>query len=143
MILFLSADIISAIHKDQIDLYGGTHGIRDPNILDAALNLPKVQFEGQFLHSSIFHMAAAYGFHISEGQPFVDGNKRTAGMAMFTFLELNGLEPTATKYDYYYAVMAVANRKMNKEQLADWLQTAIDRSQTIPKGLLNTNFVEK
>ena len=55
MILFLSADIIRAIHKAQIDLYGGTHGIRDPNILDAALNLPKVQFGGQFLHSSIFH----------------------------------------------------------------------------------------
>lgn len=74
MILFLSKTVVRALHKTLIDLYGGVHGVRDTNILDAALNIPKAQFGGEFLHSSIFHMAAAYGFHIREGQPFFDGN---------------------------------------------------------------------
>ena len=43
---------------------------------------------------------------------------------MFTFLQLNGLEPTATEIDYYQAMMAVASGRMSKEQLADWLQAA-------------------
>ena len=124
MIRFLSEAIILAIHDDQIRLYGGKYGVRDASALDSALHMPQAQFSGQFLHSTIFHMAAAYGFHLSQNHPFLDGNKRTAGMAMFTFLQLNDLEPTATEIDYYQAMMAVASVSMSKEQLTDWLQTA-------------------
>jgi len=124
MIRFLSEGIILAIHDDQIRLYGGKYGVRDASALDSALHMPQAQFSGQFLHSTIFHMAAAYGFHLSQNHPFLDGNKRTAGMAMFTFLQLNDLEPTATEIDYYQAMMAVASGSMSKEQLTDWLQTA-------------------
>lgn len=65
-----------------------------------------------------------YRFHLSQNHPFVDGNKRTAGMAMFTFLRLNGLELIAPEMEYYQTMMAVASGQMSKEQLADWLQTA-------------------
>ena len=108
MVRFLHIEIILAIHDDQIRLYGGAYGLRDAAGLDAA-----------------FHMAAAYGFHLCQNHPFLDGNKRTAGMAMFTFLKLNGLEPVATESDYYAVMMAVASGNMTKEELADWLQTAV------------------
>ena len=124
MIRFLSEAIILAIHDDQIRLYGGKYGVRDASALDSALHMPQAQFSGQFLHSTIFHMAAAYGFHLCQNHPFLDGNKRAAGMVMFTFLQLNGLEPTATEMDYYQTMMAVASGRMSKEQLADWLQAA-------------------
>ncbi len=124
MIRFLSENIVLAIHEDQIRLYGGTYEVRDASALDAALHMPQAQFSSQFLHPTIFHMAAAYGFHLSQNHPFLDGNKRTAGMAMFTFPQLNGLIPTATEIDYYQTMMAVASGQMSKEQLADWLQTA-------------------
>ncbi len=123
MIRFLPESLVIAIHDDQIRLYGGSYGVRDTSALDAALHMPQAQFGGKFLHSSIFHMAAAYGFHLSQNHPFIDGNKRVAGMVMFTFLRLNGLEPVATETDYYHAMMAVASRQMSKDQLADWLQT--------------------
>lgn len=139
MILFLSEIIIRALHDDQINLYGGAYGVRDDNALDAALNMPKAQFGGQFLHPSIFHMAAAYGFHISEGQPFFDGNKRTAGMAMLTFLELNGFITTTTSNDYYNIIMALANKQVNKEQLAEWLQGTVISTHTIDQILDTDN----
>src|SRR6266496_3588200 len=100
MIRFISESIVLAIHDDQIRLYGGIYGVRDASALDSALHMPQAQFSGQFLHSTIFHMAAAYGFHLC------------------------GLEPTATEIDYYQAMMAVASGHMSKEQLADWLQAA-------------------
>ena len=125
MIRFLSEPIVLAIHDDQVRLYGGMYGVRDEARLDAALHMPQAQFEGEFLHPTIFHMAAAYGFHLCQSHPFIDGNKRTAGMAMFTFLRINGLEPVASELDYYQAMMAVANGEMDKERLATWLQTAV------------------
>jgi death on curing protein len=90
MIRFLPEAIVIAIHDDQIRLYGGSYRVRDAAALDSALHMPQAQFGGAFLHASIFHMAAAYGFHLCQNHPFLDENKRAAGMAMFTFLRLNG-----------------------------------------------------
>jgi len=131
MIRFLPESIVIAIHDDQIRLYGGSYGVRDASALDSALHMPQTQFGGEFLHPTILHMTAAYGFHLSQNHPFLDGNKRTAGMAMFTFLRLNGLEPIATEIEYYDTMMAVASGQMSKEQLADWLQTVT--SGPLPK----------
>jgi death-on-curing protein len=131
MIRFLPESIVIAIHDDQMRLYGGSYGVRDASALDSALHMPQAQFGGEFLHPTILHMAAAYGFHLSQNHPFLDGNKRTAGMAMFTFVRFNGLEPIATEIAYYDTMMAVASRQMSKEQLVDWLQTVT--SDPLPK----------
>jgi death on curing protein len=126
-IRFLPEAIVIAIHDDQIRLYGGAYGVRDAVGLDAALHMPQAQFDGEFLHPTILHMAAAYGFHLCQNHPFIDGNKRTAGMVMLTFLQFNGLEPLATELDYYTTMMAVAAGQMRKEQLAEWLQTVVKK----------------
>ena len=125
MIRFLPKTLVVAIHDDQVRLYGGSYGVRDEGALDSALHMPQVQFAGEFLHPTIAHMAAAYSFHLSQNHPFIDANKRTAGMAMFTFLRLNGFEVSATEFDYYQTMMAVASSQMSKEQLTNWLQTVI------------------
>ncbi len=129
MVRFLPASIVIAIHDDQIRLYGGSYGLRDAAALDSALHTPQAQFEGEFLHTSIFHMAAAYGFHLSQNHPFIDGNKRVAGMAMFTFLLLNGIEPQATEMDYYNTMMAVASGSISKEELTRWLENTTGESE--------------
>ena len=125
-IRFLSEAIVRAIHDDQVRLYGGSYSVRDAGGLDSALHMPQAQFDGEYLDPTIYHMAAAYGFHLCQNHPFIDGNKRTAGMVMFTFLKLNSLEPVATESDYYAVMMAVANGKLGKEQLAEWLQTVVE-----------------
>ncbi len=126
MIRFLHEVVVMAIHDDQIRLYGEAYGVRDMSALDAALHMPQAQFGGEFLHTTIFEMAAAYGFHLCQNHPFLDGNKRAAGMAMFTFLRLNGLEPHASEPDYYTVMMSVASGQMSKEQLADWLREVVN-----------------
>lgn len=126
MIRFLSQAVVLAIHDDQIRLYGGIYGIRDEGMLDTAIQMPRATFDGEFLHPTIYHMAAAYGFHLSQNHPFLDGNKRVAGMTMLTFLKLNGYEPIASELDYYQTIMAVASGLMSKEQLARWLETSVE-----------------
>ena len=74
--IFLTVKEVSVLHQDQIEVFGGIHGIRDEGLLESAVMTPQASFGGEYLHSDIFEMAAAYAFHIAENQPFLDGNKR-------------------------------------------------------------------
>ncbi|MEO7672739.1 MAG: Fic family protein [Pyrinomonadaceae bacterium] len=74
--LFLSVDEVLDLHSNQIDAFGGIHGIRELSLLESAVMTPQASFGGEYLHADLFEMAAAYAFHIAENQPFLDGNKR-------------------------------------------------------------------
>ena len=87
---YLTLGDILAIHADQIATYGGAAGIRDPGQLDAALFRPQTGY-----YADAIAEAAALWESLSQNHPFVDGNKRTAFAAMFTFLAINGVEITA------------------------------------------------
>jgi death on curing protein len=120
--LFLSVDEVLDLHADQLRLFGGSDGVRDRGALDSAVATPASTFDGAFLHEDLFHMAAAYAFHIAENQPFVDGNKRTALNAALVFLDINGWvvsDPDARLYD---AMLSIATRLLDKRGLAVLLQ---------------------
>ena len=84
------ADVL-AIHDDQIATYGGAEGVRDPGQLEAALFRPQSGY-----YPDVIAEAAALWESLSQNHPFIDGNKRTAFAATFTFLSINGLELTAS-----------------------------------------------
>lgn len=73
---FLSVEDVLLLHTHSIDMDGGSQGVRDHGLLDAAVAMPRQQFDGECLHEDIAVMAAAYLFHIAQNHPFVDGNKR-------------------------------------------------------------------
>jgi death-on-curing protein len=119
---FLTLDEVLEIHDAQITAFGGTLGIRSREALESAVATPRAGFGGEFLHPTLWHMAAAYAFHIAENQPFLDGNKRTAIVAAITFLDLNGflvVDPDERLYD---AMMAIAARGLDKDGLAELLR---------------------
>ena len=120
--LFLSVKEVLNIHDLQIEEYGGIRGIRDNNLLESAVMMPQASFGGEYLHNDLFEMAAAYAFHIAENQPFLDGNKRTALVAALVFLDINGFEILDTKMRLYDAMIAIANKQMNKYDLAELLK---------------------
>ncbi|MFU8813130.1 MAG: type II toxin-antitoxin system death-on-curing family toxin [Balneolaceae bacterium] len=122
MIKFLKKEIILAFHQDQFDLYGGKPGIRDEKLLESALGQPQASFEGEYVHKDLFYMAAAYGFHLWQNHPFYDGNKRTALIAMYMFLYVNGYQIIADKKSLFAIMMDLANGKVKKEELAEYLK---------------------
>lgn len=81
---------ICAIHDDQIENYGGSMGLRDPGQLEAALFRPQTGY-----YEDTIAEAAALWESLSQNHPFIDGNKRTAFAAMYTFLMINGISITA------------------------------------------------
>ncbi len=119
---FLSVNDVLQIHEEQIDAYGGIRGIRDAGLLESAVMMPQAGFGGQYLHEDLFEMAAAYAFHIAENQPFLDGNKRTALVSALVFLDLNGFEVLDTEKRLYDAMIAIANKQMDKSDLSRLLE---------------------
>ena len=120
--VFLSIEEILYIHSDQIENYGGTHGVRDLNLLASAVSQPEQSFGGEFLHPDVFSMAAAYLFHLCQNHPFIDGNKRTALASSLVFLEINGEEIEDPGDSLYALTIKVANGELNKGQIAAALQ---------------------
>ena len=118
-VLFLSVDDVLDLHNDQLRLFGGSAGLRDRNALESAVAMPASTFDGAFLHDDLFHMAAAYVFHIAENQPFVDGNKRTALNAALVFLDINGWIVSDPDERLYGAMIAISARTLDKRGLAD------------------------
>lgn len=122
MTKFLDKKTILAFHQDQIETYEGSSGIRDEGLLDSALAQPQASFDGEYIHENIFEMAAAYGLHICKNHPFYDGNKRTALIAMYTFLYVNGYRLKADKKSLFAIVMDLANGKVEKKEIAAYLK---------------------
>lgn len=122
MIKFLDKKTILAFHRDQVKIYGGKDGVRDEGLLESALAQPQASFGGEYVHSTVFEMATAYGFHICKNHPFFDGNKRTALVAIYTFLYVNGYRLQADKKSLYAVMIDLANGKLEKVELADFLE---------------------
>jgi death-on-curing protein len=120
--LFLTLDEILGIHADQIRRYGGRPGLRDLGLLQSALAMPETTFEGEFLHGTVFEMAAAYLFHLARNHPFVDGNERTALMSTLVFLGLNGQRLDAEPESLYELVDGAAAGSLDKAEVSVFLR---------------------
>lgn len=119
---FLSFDQVLKLHANQIENYGGQHGVRDRGLLESALAQPAATFGDQFLCADLYEMAAAYLYHIVCNHPFLDGNKRAGAVAALVFLEANRIELTASEDDYADMVIAVAEGRMAKAEVAAFLR---------------------
>ena len=119
---FLSVEDVIQIHDEQIAAYGGAAGVRDRGLLESAVAMPRASFGEAYLHEDLAHMAAAYAFHIAQNQPFLDGNKRTGLVAALVFLDLNGITVLDPQEKLYDAMIAIAERRMDKDGLAELLR---------------------
>jgi len=116
--VFLGLEEALEIHQDQIERYGGRAGIRDMALLQSALAMPCAGSGGQYFHTDLHEMAAAYLFHIVKNHPFADGKRRMGAMAAFAFLELNGITLKAPEPAFEKVVLSVAAGKSDKAAVA-------------------------
>src|ERR1700683_1705058 len=106
------------MHEDQIARYGGAAGLRDPGQLEAALYRPQTGYYADLLEET-----AALWESLSQNHPFLDGNKRAAFAAAYTFLAINGLRLTASAEETCVFVVTLyeANR-FSFEKIVPWLR---------------------
>ena len=117
---WLEAADLAAMHREVIAEFGGRPGLRDQALLESAAARPKNL--AAYGPASAFDLAAAYAFGLARNHPFVDGNKRIALIASFTFLALNGWEVQAEETATVLVFVDLAAGKLDEKQLARWLE---------------------
>jgi death on curing protein len=115
---YLTVAEVLAMHFDQIERYGGAAGLRDAGLLEAALYRPQTGY-----YQTLIEEAAALWESLAQNHPFVDGNKRTAFAAAYTFLAINGVQLRASADETYRFIADLYDRQAFRfESLVAWLQ---------------------
>jgi death-on-curing protein len=115
---YLTVAEVLAMHADQIERYGGSHGVRDQGLLEAALYRPQTGY-----YADLIEEAAALWESLGQNHPFIDGNKRTAFAATYTFLAINGARLTAEAQETYVFVDALYEaNQFSFDKLVLWLR---------------------
>lgn len=118
--VWLDPKVLLAVHEEQLAEHGGASGTRDMGLFESALARP-----GNLAHygaPDIADLAASYGCGIARNHPFIDGNKRTAFVAVELFLLLNGHELLADDTDCVLTMLAVASGTLDEAGFAQWLR---------------------
>ena len=123
MIAYISFEFVLELHDQLIEEYGGVKGILNEGLLHSALEMPKACFNGRDLHRTIYDKTAAYLFHLVQGHPFIDGNKRTASMAALIFFSSNfkgGFH--FCNHEYEELILKVAQGAASKKEIAQFFR---------------------
>ena len=121
-VVFLTVDIVLALHARQLERFGGGAGLRDRGLLESAVAQPQASFGGTFAHEGLFAMAAAYLFHLVSNHAFIDGNKRVGLLAAQVFLHLNGIVILGESEAFYALTMGVAEGRLDKSAVTAELE---------------------
>ena len=86
-----SKEKVLLLHKLMAEATGGSVGLRDEGLLDAALESAFSGFGDQEFYPTKEEKGARLGFELISNHAFVDGNKRIGMYIMLSFLEMNGI----------------------------------------------------
>lgn len=117
----LSKDRVLLLHKLMAEVTGGSAGLREEALLDAALEGIFATFDGQELYPTAEEKGARLGYSLISNHAFVDGNKRIGMYAMLIFLEVNGIRLAYSNEDIVQAGLGVASGGMSYEELLQWV----------------------
>ncbi len=134
--LWVSAEEAIAINRMLVAQFGGLDaGVRDENLLQAALARPLNKWHYDEPKPSLFTLTAAYAFGIAKVHVFHDGNKRAAYVVAVIFLEMNDIVCAPSQSDIVETMVAVAEGSTSEADLGEWFRSNIRR----PMGLAEAN----
>src|SRR5438552_7986117 len=118
---YLTLPEVLAMNADQIERYGGAQGVRDHGLLESVLYRPQTGY-----YAGLIEEAAALWESLAQNHPFIDGNKRTAFAATYTFLAINGARLTADAQETYTFVAGLYQaNQFSFDKLVPWLRSHV------------------
>jgi death-on-curing protein len=115
------ADIL-LLHEFSIRDYGGAKEVRERNLLLSAISRPFQTFDGVDLYPDPFQKAAALGEILIINHPFLDGNKRTAFLAMAALLLEYGFDLDVEKNELYEFILDMSKGNKQFSDIVEWLK---------------------
>ena len=117
---WLTVEMIVAIHDEQLAIHGGLSGMRDSALLESALDRPRNKWA--YENAELPELAAAYGYALAKNHPFIDGNKRSSLLAIYTFLGINDIEFVVPEAEAAAMILSLAAGEVSEESLARWIR---------------------
>jgi death-on-curing protein len=121
---WITEEILFVIHAQQVERYGGSHGVLDKDVVLGALHRPINRWA--YEESADFaDLAASYLVAFAGSQGFNDGNKRTGLACALVFLGLNAVSFEADAEELYEVTLRVATRPIAGNDVAIWFRQRI------------------
>jgi death-on-curing protein len=117
--IWVDASIVLAVNDAQLSEHGGASGVRDSGLLESALARPRNRYA--YGKASLHALAASYAHGIAKNHPFLDGNKRTSLVVCELFLNLNGIELTASDEAVVMTWLNLASGDISEVDLEAWI----------------------
>ncbi len=118
--IWINPWVLMAAHDEQLAEHGGASGVRDAGLFESAL--ARSQQLAAYGEPDIADLAASYGVGLVKNHPFVDGNERTAFVAVQLFLVLNGCQIQAGASEHVLTMLAVASGDIDEVSFAAWIR---------------------
>lgn len=121
---WITEEMLLALHAQQIERFGGAHGIIDQNVVLSALARPRNRWSYDEA-ADLADLAAAYLVGFARSQGFSDGNKRTGLSTALVFLALNGVRLHVPPQELYTLTMAIANNQADDSAAATYIRSRL------------------
>lgn len=119
---YLGLAEVTWLHDRIIATSGGSPGLRDLGLVEAALAQPRATFDGLDLYPDLIAKASCLCFSLVNGHAFIDGNKRIGHAAMEMFLLLNGARLVAEVDEQERLILGLAAGSLSREALEAWIR---------------------
>lgn len=128
-IIYLTTNQVIAINTIQIRLYSPNEplGVKEPNLLDSAINRPKQSVMGEDAYASIYEEAAALFKFVAKNHAFYNANKRTALASLIVFLKINQYKWTMGIKEEQDFTVDVVNHKYTFEEMVSIIKNHIKK----------------
>ena len=118
--IWLTREVVDILHLEQLAEHGGRPGLRDQNARESARARPRHLYAYR-RSTTLPRLAAALCIGLAKGHPFIDGNKRVALLATYTFLAINGLVLDADETETAETIEGVAAGHLSEAALSQWI----------------------
>lgn len=115
LMIFLRKQEVLTIHKQLIEEFGGTHGLRDEGALDSTL--VAAENREYYEKADLTTCAATYAYHLTQAHAFIDGNKRIAAAVSEVFLEINGAHLDAANDQVVELFLSIAAGELSRDEV--------------------------
>ena len=123
MTVWLSRELVLAVHDEQLAEHGGATGVRDEGLLESALARPLNR--AGYGDPDIAELAAVYALGLIKNHPFIDGNKRTGYVALELFIRLNGLRFPVSDADAVIMTLRLAAGDIAEAEFIAWVRSNV------------------
>lgn len=119
--ILLTTDEIIELHEKLIGRTGGSHGLRDRNLLESAIYSVQAIFDSEEAYPTLEEKAARLCYSITNNHAFVDGNKRIGVFTMLMTLKLNSVKISYTQAEFITLGLSVADGSFDYDAVLQWI----------------------